>query len=589
MGCIAIMMNARFLLAFFFLFATQIAVAQSVQVSFPVARLVVQRGADGNGRLYVSGQFAGLTDRVEAQLTPVSAGVGTATGWQTVQNNPNSNFFAGSIAGAGGWYVLTVRTMQGSNVVSQTTVQPVGIGEVFVTAGQSNARGLGIGDNDLGTATDRVSAIDTINHSYPPGAQALVSSGDPLPYLTLKPLTAGKRIFPMAESSWGWGELGDYVVNRFNVPVVFYVAGWDASTVENWINTANGIPACNRYYCVANWPNLQPYTNLKNVLQYYGNIGGMRAVLWHQGEAEYGDANNGSIPDYANRLTNLIQKTRQDFGGRTLPWVVARASFDGSTNRPEVISKQQEVINSVAGVFQGPLNDTLVNRNAGGVDVHFKNSQRPVTHPQYYLNPNTIPTDMGLSRFARNWNASLDNAFFHNATPILPEQFVATGALAAIIRPADSLLVNFIAFGNFGGGNAWQLQLLDAQGRFLQILTGTATGSVLRAKLPDGLQTGTFRLRVVGTNPVVAGGPSNMFTLGTPPSCMGVVQQTLRPGSWNDPTVWSCGQIPTASNPVELKHRITIPDGYVANALKISFDGGGSLMCGTAARLVLGQ
>ena len=583
------MTNTRFLLAFFFLLTGPITLAQSVQVSFPVARLVVQRGADGNGRLYVSGQFTGLADRVEAQLTPVSAGVGTATGWQTVQNNPTNNFFAGSIAGAGGWYVLTVRTMQGSNAVSQTTVQPVGIGEVFVTAGQSNSRGLGIGDNDLGTATDRVSAIDTINHSYPPGAPALVSSGDPLPYPMLKPLTAGKRIFPMAESSWGWGELGDYVVNRFNVPVVFYVAGWDASTVENWINTANGIPTANRYNDQYNWPNLQPYTNLKNVLQYYGNVGGMRAVLWHQGEAEFGDANSGSIPDYANRLTNLIQKTRQDFGGRTLPWVVARASFDGSTNRPDVISKQQEVINSVVGVFQGPLNDTIVNRNANGVDVHFKNSQRPVTHPQYYLNPNTIPADMGLSRFARNWNASLDNAFFQNATPILPEQFVATGALAATIHPADSLRVNFIAFGNFNPGNSWQLQLLDNQGRFVQILNSAATGALLRAKLPDGLQTGTFRVRVVGTSPVVAGGPSNLFTLGTPPSCAGVVQQTIRAGSWNDPTVWSCGQIPTATNPVELRHRITLPDGYVANTLKISLSTGGSLVYGLGARLVLGQ
>jgi hypothetical protein len=571
-----------------FLFPPQNTFAQWVQIAFPVARLVVQRGADGNGLLYVSGQFSSPTDRVEAQLTPVSVGVGTATGWQTVQTNPTNNFFAGNITGIGGWYVLTVRTIRNNAVTSQTAIQPVGIGEVFVTAGQSNSRGLGVGDNDLGTATDRVISIDTINHSYPPGAQALVSSGDPLPYPTLKALTAGRRVFPMAESSWGWGELGDYVVNRFNVPVVFYTAGWDGSTVENWINSANGIPTCNRYWCIANWPNLQPYTNLKNVLQYYGNVGGMRAVLWHQGEAEYDFPGNSSIPEYANRLTALIQKSRQDFGSRQLSWMVARVSFDGSTTRPDVITKQQQVINSLASVFQGPLNDTIMNRKAGSIDVHFGNSQRPAIHPKYYLAPKNIPTDMGLSRFARNWNASLDNSFFMNATPILPEQFVATGALAPIILPADSLRVNFNALGIFKTDNTWQLQLLDSQGRFIQTLNTTRTGTMLRAKLPDGLQSGSFRVRVVSTSPVVAGGPSNLFMLGTPVSCLDVVQQTLRAGFWDDPTIWSCGQVPISSNAVLLKHRVTIPDGYLAYAQKIKFDAGINLIYGRLARLRLG-
>ncbi len=94
----------------------------------------------------------------------------------------------------------------------------------------------------------------------------LFSSGEPSPVPRFKALTAARRIFPMAESSWAWGELGDYIVNRYNVPVAFYVAGWDGSTIENWYKTANGQSTCNRYNCSAgDWPNLQPYTNLKNV------------------------------------------------------------------------------------------------------------------------------------------------------------------------------------------------------------------------------------------------------------------------------------------------------------------------------------
>lgn len=490
------------------------AVAQ-LQITHPMPRLVVQRAADGNGRLYISGRLSAAVDRVEAQLTPVTTGQGVATGWQTIQTNPTNNIFLGYITASGGWYILTVRTIVGTTSTAEATIQPVGIGEVFISAGQSNARGLGSGDNDLGTATDRVNAIDSINHSYPPGAQALVSSGDPSPVPVFKALTATRRVFPMAESSWGWGELGDYIVNRYNVPVAFYVVGWDSSTAENWINTANGIPACNRYYCVENWPNLQPYTNLKNVLSYYASVAGARAILWGQGEAEYGDATTGTIPAYANQLTALIQKSRQDFGGRNIPWVVARESYDGSVTRPDLVAAQQQVINTAGlNVFQGPYQDTIRYRNAGSEDVHFRNALRPSPHPQYYLNPNSIPLNMGLSRFARNWNNSLDNTFFQNATPITPTQFAVTGNLAEYVLPGSSLSVSFSTVGTFDAGNQWQVQLLDSLGQYKAVL-GTGTTSPIQVTLPSAYQSGRYRIRVVSTSPAVPAVPSNVFQITT--------------------------------------------------------------------------
>ncbi|WP_080059578.1 sialate O-acetylesterase [Spirosoma aerolatum] len=499
------------------IFCPLLAVAQ-LQITHPMARFVVQRGLDGNGRLYIAGRFTGTVDRVEAQLTPAVAGQGTATSWQTVQTSPTNNIFLGYVTGAGGWYVLTVRTIVNNIVVAQASVQPVGIGEIFVSAGQSNSRGLGIGDNDLGSFTDRVSTIDSINHYYPPGAQALYSSGDPLPVPVYKPLTAGRRIFPMAESSWCWGELGDYIVNRYNVPVAFYITGWDSSTVENWINSANGIPACNRYWCVENWPNLQPYTNLKNVMNYYLSMAGVRAILWHQGEAEYGDANSGSIPAYATNLTNLIQKSRQDFGGRNLSWMVARVSFDGDPVNPvrqPVIDKQLQVINTPGlNVFQGPLTDTIPLRNAGENGGHFRNIQRPSPNPQYYLNTGSIPTNMGLSHLARNWNNSLNTSFFQNAQPIMPTQFAVTGNLANTVLPGATVSVSFATLGTFNGGNQWQVQLLDSLGQYKSVLGNGAT-SPIQVTLPSSLTSGYYRIRVVASSPAIPAVPSNIFQITT--------------------------------------------------------------------------
>ena len=489
------------------------AVAQ-LQITHPMPRLVVQRGADGNGQLYLSGRLTSAVDRVEAQLTPVAAGQGTATDWQTVQTNPTSSIFLGHITGVGGWYVLTVRTIVNNTVTAQAIVQPVGIGEVFVTAGQSNARGLGIGDNDLGTNTDRVNAIDSINHHYAGGP--LISSGDPSPVPVFKALTAARRVFPMAESSWGWGELGDYIVNRYNVPVAFYVTGWDSSLVEDWLNTANGIPACNRYNCsVGYWPNLQPYTNLKNVMQYYLSVAGARAVLWHQGEAEYGDSTSGTIPHYAMNLTNLIQKARQDFGGRNLSWIVARASYDGQVTRDGVINAQQQVINTAGlNVFQGPYNDTIQYRNAGTNDVHFRNNSRPSPHPQYYLNPAIIPQNMGLSRFARNWNNSMNPTFFQNAQPITPTQFAVTGNLASYVLPNATLSVPFATLGTFDASNQWQVQLLDSLGHYLSVL-GSGSASPIQVTLPSSLTSGHFQVRVVASSPALPAVPSNLFLITT--------------------------------------------------------------------------
>ncbi|HEX9956703.1 MAG TPA: sialate O-acetylesterase, partial [Fibrella sp.] len=461
-------------------------------------------------RIYIATRLTESADRVEAQLTPIATGQGVTTGWQTVQNNPSAGSVIGSVVGTGGWYVLTIRAIRGGVTIAQATVQPVGIGEVFILAGQSNSRGLGIGDNDLGAVSDRVSTFDTINHYYPPDFPALLSSGDPMPYPTYTPLTAGKRVFPMGESSWGWGELGDYIVHRYNVPVMFYNAGWDAATVDNWSNTAKGEPACNLFYCVVNWPNLQPYTNLRQIMSYYGATGGFRAVLWHQGESE----NNRPeiIPLYASRLDSLIRKVRQDFNNRSMPWVVARASFTGTVTNSEVVEQQRKVIQTPNfNVFEGPLNDTIINRHGGDVDVHFSNALRPSPHPRYYLNPQSIPANMGLSRFVRNWNNSLNESFFQTASPILPLLFASTGDLTATaggaFAPGDSVKVTFLQTGTFNAGNQWDVQILDERGRF-RATVGRGATSPIHVRWPDSLSVGRYRVRVVSTNPVVAGAPT---------------------------------------------------------------------------------
>ena len=66
------------------------------------------------------------------------------------------------------------------------------------------------------------------------------------------------------------------------------------------------------------------------------------------------------------------------------------------------------------------------------------------------------------------------------------------------------------------------------------------------------------------------------------------VMQTVKAGSWDDPTVWSCGRLPLLTDAVLIRHAVTVPGTFVAHAQKIGFEVGGKLSWGSAARLLLG-
>lgn len=64
---------------------------------------------------------------------------------------------------------------------------------------------------------------------------------------------------------------------------------------------------------------------------------------------------------------------------------------------------------------------------------------------------------------------------------------------------------------------------------------------------------------------------------------------TIRPGLWNDPTVWSCGRIPLPSDPVWLKHPISLPINYQAQAMQIRYDTGQRLLFEIGSKLNISQ
>ncbi len=113
-------------------------------------RLAVKRATRDDGKLIITGNVASSEkdapppDVLEARLTGKSASGDLPGQWQPLPFDPRVAAFRGElIVAAGGWYRLEVRALRHGIVIGTSAVEHVGVGEVFVIAGQSNAANYG--------------------------------------------------------------------------------------------------------------------------------------------------------------------------------------------------------------------------------------------------------------------------------------------------------------------------------------------------------------------------------------------------------------------------------------------------------------
>ena len=397
-------------------YALSITMSYAQTITFPSDRVVFQRNQANQASVTIAGYFSSCQDKIEARFVPIQSNpsrpalgqpVPAGGGWETIQNTATCSNFRGAMTVSGGWYRLEVRGIRGGNVTPLPNIDHVGVGEVFVVSGQSNATGGDSNPTGPGASEDAVSSVDFRTNIEPYNDLKVHC---PV-YTHLDQFTTTA---PFGNYAWCWGYFGDRMVKQLNVPVMIFNTGWSGSSIANWkqsIPTEGETTAWFGYV----YPKGLPFGNMRIALNNYIAQLGIRAILWHQGESDTKTETNRDT--YRSDLREVIEACRTASNKPDLAFVVSRASRysfkkagdteEVSYTSSDVVAAQNDVIGNptsgyspsfkVPHTFAGPETDAYYNTVYRHDQVHFAGD--------------------GLDSLAKFWADKLDNNFFQNSIP----------------------------------------------------------------------------------------------------------------------------------------------------------------------------
>jgi len=333
----------KYLILFVCLILCQSTSLAQLSVSLPIPGVYQTTGT--YTPIVLAGQYIGpslANYRIEYKLQRLNVSNGTihtpVTTYSSIVTNPQYGLYRLSMSLQVGWYQVDVRVFNitTGTPLSYTYTTKFGIGDVYVIAGQSNAQGYPAS----GTwSLPSISTYDGIlSHNYNGSCNANFP-----PFPSMSALNGYNRIAPSGNNSWYWAKLGQKLQMQSGTPaggkpIAFFNAAAGGSSIVNWSQSAAGYNTYHDYsglFCAIGGYSgpPQPYFDFKTTLNYYGSIFGVKAVLWHQGEAD-NNAEKGRFTSrvtYRDSLDFVIDKSRTDFASK-LRWLVSEASFNGKND-----------------------------------------------------------------------------------------------------------------------------------------------------------------------------------------------------------------------------------------------------------------
>ena len=339
--------------------------AARLRLLSPQEHQVFQRQSRSGGRITVEGEceFIGSrppleSARLEARLLGQPAGGEWPGSWEELPFDARVRRFRAELrAPAGGWFQLEARLVANGATLAETRVLHVGVGEIFLIAGQSNAANHG--EEQQRPATGLVSAFD---------GRTWRIADDPQPGAS----GSGGSFIPA---------FGDALARRFGVPIGIASVAAGGTSVREWLPRGSRVtaPPTTGANVVTTAPDRWESTGmlfdrLAERLRQFGPRGA-RAVLWHQGESDNHQpvGRNITSTQYRRHLQHVIRSSR-DVAAWKVPWFVAQASYHtpDDPGSPELRAAQRALVRRGLALA-GPNTDELGPefRDAGGRGVHF--------------------------------------------------------------------------------------------------------------------------------------------------------------------------------------------------------------------------
>jgi hypothetical protein len=251
---------------------------------------------------------------------------------------------------AGGWYRVEVRAGGGA-----AAVEHVGVGEVFVIAGQSNSTNYG--EELTRTRSGMVASFD--GKSWRP-------ADDPQPGVQ-----DGSRQGSFIPA------FGDALYARLKVPIGVACVGSGGTSVRQWLPRGDRFsspPTSAKYFARVNDGEWESDGRLfDGMVERIRQLGRFRALLWHQGESDAHQAAGHELSgaEYRRMMVRLIQAIQA--ATWEFPSMVAQASYHtpSDTGDPAIRAAQASLWKDRVAL-QGPDTDTLTgaNRQNHGTGVH---------------------------------------------------------------------------------------------------------------------------------------------------------------------------------------------------------------------------
>jgi hypothetical protein len=124
-------------------------------------------------------------------------------------------------------------------------------------------------------------------------------------------------------------------------------------------------------------------------------------------------------------------------------------------------------------------------------------------------------------------------------------------------------------YGAFNSGNIFTVELLNSSNNVVQTLGTLTTSGTITANILNSIALGDYNIRVTSSNPTLNAYPTVPITITA--LCQCLTNISLMTGNWGTPTIWSCGHVPLATEPVQISagHTVTLDVNGVAKSVNL--------------------